>query len=366
MALIQALSAAAKGLGAVSLGVAPAAGAAHAGAFRAWIAEGAQGSMRYLTDTAETRLDPRHHAPWARSAVLCAFPYDPDRGAEGTLLPAIARYARGEDYHRVLPGILRQLAAHLDALAGVPVRTLVFADTSPLMERDLAARAGLGWIGKHAGLLTGDAGSWLLLGGFLTDLDLVPSEPQPDRCGTCTACMTACPTGAIPAPYRVDARRCIAYLTIEHRGWIPRDLRPYLADWLFGCDLCQEACPWNAHAPAGLTALRARPEYAALALADLVALPGPRYTALFRHSALKRATRAGLRRNAMILAGNRRDETCRSALEEALGDPDPVLRGTSAWALGRLGGSIRMIRDALSRETDPESRLEMAEACRIR
>ena len=187
-----------------------------------------------------------------------------------------------------------------------------------------------------------------------------------ERCGNCRACLDACPTGAITAPYTVDARRCIAYLTIEHRGWIPRGMRPWLADWLFGCDLCQEACPWNEKAPQGLQALRARPEYSDLTLSELIALPLARYTALFRGSALKRATRAGLRRNAIILAGNRKDAACREVLLDALSDPDPVLRGTAAWALGRLGGSADAIREALVRESDPEARQEMAESVALR
>ncbi len=357
--LVQGLDAAARGLGAARLGVAPLSVPEHAESFRAWLASGSQGSMGYLT---EERLDPVRRFPWARSAVLCAFPYDPEPGDRRTLLPSIARYARGDDYHAALPPLMAQLAAHLEGLAGRSLRSKTFSDTSALMERDLARRAGLGWIGKHAGLLTEDSGSWLLLAGFLTELELPASSPVEERCGTCTACMDACPTGAIPAPYRVDARRCIAYLSIEHRGWIPREMRPWLADWLFGCDLCQEACPWNQHAPQGLQALKARPEYSNLTLSELIALPVARYTALFRGSALKRATRAGLRRNAIILAGNRKDEACREGLVLALSDPDPVLRGTAAWALGRLGGSASPIQEALGREADPQALREMREA----
>jgi epoxyqueuosine reductase len=329
----------------------------RAGAFRAWLEAGDHGSMGYLARTAEARLDPAGRFPWASRAVVCAFPCQDDAG-EGEILPAVARYARGDDYHAVLKEKLRQLASHLEGLAGRPLHSHVFVDTSPLLERDLAERAGLGWIGKHTGLLTEDAGSWLLLGGFLTDLALPVSAPQPERCGACTACLTACPTGALTGAYRLDARRCIAYLTIEHRGWIPRELRPFLADWLYGCDLCQAACPWNEGRAAGLPELRARPALARLSLSELVALPACRYTVLFRGSAMKRATRAGLRRNAMILAGNRRDRSCRPALESALVDPDPVLRGTAGWALGRLGGAEEPLRRALARERDPEVREE--------
>ena len=325
--------------------------------------------MGYLARTAESRLDPAGRFPWASRAVVCAFSYPAGEGAaagEGEILPAVARYARGDDYHAVLKEKLRQLASHLEGLAGRPLRSHVFVDTSPLLERDLAERAGLGWIGKHTGLLTEDAGSWLLLGGFLTELALPVSGPEPDRCGACTACLTACPTGALTGPYRLDARRCISYLTIEHRGWIPRELRPFLADWLYGCDLCQAACPWNGeHAEgraAGLPELRARPALARLRLGELVALPACRYTVLFRGSAMKRATRAGLRRNAMILAGNRRDASCRPALESALADPDPVLRGTAGWALGRLGGAEGPLRLALSRELDSLAREELRDS----
>ncbi len=363
-AIVQGLQAAAKGLGAVRLGVASMSStpAEHADAFQTWLAKGDHGSMEYLAETAEDRLDPLRRFAWARSAVLCAFPYGPEAGDPATLLPTIARYARGDDYHALLPGLMQQLSSHLEGLTGRPHRNKTFSDTSALMERDLARRAGLGWIGKHSGLLTEESGSWLLLAGFLTELELPGSVPVEERCGTCRACLDACPTGAITEPYQVDARRCIAYLTIEHRGWIPREMRPWLADWLFGCDLCQEACPWNQHAPQGLKALRARPDYSSLTLPELISLPMARYTALFKGSALKRATRAGLRRNAIILAGNRKDASCREALLGALSDGDPVLRGTAAWALGRLGGSRETIREALGRESDPEVRSEMAGA----
>ncbi len=366
-ALFQALRAASKGLGAVKLGVAELSTSGHAGAFRAWLKAGDQGDMDYLARTAENRLDPLRRFPWARRAVVCAFPHADDAG-EGEILPAVARYARGDDYHTALREKLRHLASHLEGLAGRPLQAHVFVDTSPLMERDLAERAGLGWIGKHTGLLTDDAGSWLLLGGFLTDLALPVSGRAPERCGACTACLTACPTGALTAAYRLDARRCIAYLTIEHRGWIPRALRPFLADWLYGCDLCQAACPWNGEGrPApGLPELRARPALARLRLAELVVLPACRYTALFKGSAMKRATRAGLRRNAIILAGNRRDASCRPALESALVDPDPVLRGTAGWALGRLGGAGEPLRLALARERDPLAREELRLAASAR
>lgn len=351
----------------VRLGVAglpsPRAMIVRGGAFRAWLEAGNHGSMDYLARTAEARLDPAGMFPWASRAVVCAFPCQDDAG-EGNVLSAVARYARGDDYHAVLGEKLRQLASRLEGLAGRPLRSHVFVDTSPLLERDLAGRAGLGWIGKHTGLLTEDVGSWLLLGGFLTDLALPVSGPQPERCGACTACLTACPTGALTGTCRLDARRCIAYLTIEHRGWIPREMRPFLADWLYGCDLCQAACPWNGEGrPApGLPELRARPALARLRLGELIAMPACRYTVLFRGSAMKRATRAGLRRNAMILAGNRRDRACRPALESALADPESVLRGTASWALGCLGGSLEPLRRALARERDPEVREELRRA----
>ena len=358
--IVTALGVVGRGLGAVRVGVASLEPSASAGAFRSWLARGEHAGMGWLARGVSARLDPGSSFPWARSAVMAAFPHEASPGEAGSLPASVARYARGEDYHRVLRGKLERMAAHLESLSGRALRSHVFVDTSAVPERELASRAGLGWIGKHTGLLTEDAGSWLLLGGFLTEQALPPSAPVPERCGTCRVCLDACPTGALPAPYRLDARRCISYLTIEHRGWIPRDLRPYLADWLYGCDLCQAACPWNEHAPEGLPELGTRPALAALSLEDVVLLPERRYTEAFRGSAMKRATRAGLRRNAMILAGNRRDPACREALEASLSDPDPVLRGTAGWALGRLGGSREALAGARERETDPEALEELS------
>lgn len=356
-ALASALPALARGLGAVGVGVSSLDDSVRAQDFRAWLESGAQGRMAWLGTTLEDRLSPRRRYPWARSALILAFPHERETG-EGSVLPAIARYARGKDYHGVLAERLTHFGCHLESLAGRSVRRLAFTDTAPLPERELAERAGLGWIGKHTGLISESAGSWLLLGGLLTDLDLPETGAAPARCGTCTTCLTACPTGAL-TPYRLDARLCLSYLTIEHRGWIPRRLRPFLTDWLYGCDFCQAACPWNDRAPEPLPELRQREALKALSLAELIALPACRYTALFKGTSMRRATRNGLRRNAAILAGNRRDPACIPALESGLGDPDPVIRGTAAWALGRMGASGPTRAAAAAREQHPRARREM-------
>jgi epoxyqueuosine reductase len=244
----------------------------------------------------------------------------------------VARYARGRDYHDVMRPRLRSLAEHIDAAAGT--RSLAAVDTSPVLERDLAARAGLGWIGKNTNLLSPDLGSYFFIGVVLTTAGLEADTAQPDRCGTCRACLDACPTGAFVAPRTLDARRCIAYLTIEHRGPVAEELRPGLGDWVFGCDVCQEVCPWNRHAPATREPAFDETDPPGDPAA-LLALDEAAFRARFRRSALWRARWSGMRRNAALVLGNRRDPAAAAALARAAADADPVVREASRWALRR-------------------------------
>jgi len=311
-------------------------------ALRAWLARGDHAGMSWLAREPERRLRPADLLPGAVSVVAVALHYHPaadGRGdPDGDLWPRVARYARGEDYHELMGEGLRRLAAELARLAP-GVRTRPYVDTGPLLEREIAARAGLGAVGKHTLLLHPEHGSWFLLGELLTDLDLVPDEPLADACGSCTRCLAACPTGALAEPYRLDANRCISYWTIEHRGPVPAERRPGLGEWVFGCDLCQEACPWNREpTPAAEPRLGLPPEREELDLAGLLTLDRDEYVRRFRRSPMKRAKLDGLQRNAALAAGNRAAPAYLPALAIALRNPSPVVREAASWALSRIRG----------------------------
>ena len=267
-------------------------------------------------------------------------------GPEGDPLATLGRpdagsisvYARNRDYHDVLKGKLKQLAAFVVAAAR-PERAdaKVFVDTAPLLEKPLAARAGLGWQGKHTNLVSREFGSWLFLGAILTDLDLPPDPPESDHCGQCRACLDACPTGAFPAPYRLDARRCISYLTIEHEGPIPRELRSAIGNRIYGCDDCLAVCPWNKFASVGREAkLAARLDLNAPPLAELARLDDASFRSLFAGGPIKRAGRARFVRNVMIAIGNSKDRAFAAVAAERLDDDNPLVRGAAVWALARL------------------------------
>jgi len=350
------------GLGAV--GIASIAPSEHAAHLDDWLKRGFAGEMRYMARTAGERIDPRTRFPWARSAVVAAVPYLPyrgDRQAQAGLVKHVARYAAGQHYHRVLGERLAALARFIEDEAP-GARALEYADTGAFLERELAARAGLGWFGKSTNLIGPRGDSWLLLGEILTSLDLPPDDPVADRCGSCTACIDACPTGAIPEPYLVDSTRCISYLTIELRDQIPAARRADLGDWVFGCDICQEVCPWNRKTePVKDEAFRPGPHLEGRTLADLVRLDEPAYAAEFRPAALERPRRRGLVRNALIVAANTKDEEALAAAEEKLTDPDPVVRGAAAWAIGRAGSGRgrRALERARAREDDAAVRDEI-------
>ena len=298
--------------------------------------------MAWMAETVERRADPRALMRGARSVVLLGLNYGPDGDPLAVLkrpdTGAISVYARHRDYHDVLKGKLKQLGGFLVASARpAKADVKVFVDTAPLMEKPLAARAGLGWQGKHTNLVSREFGSWLFLGAILTDLDLPPDGPEADHCGQCRACLDVCPTKAFPAPYRLDARRCISYLTIEHKGPIPRALRPAIGNRIYGCDDCLAVCPWNKFASVGREAkLAARADLDAPPLAELARLDEASFRALFAGSPIKRIGRERFLRNVMIAVGNSGDPALAETAAARLDDQAPLVRGAAAWALARL------------------------------
>jgi epoxyqueuosine reductase len=343
------VKAAAHRLGFDLVAIGPADPPEHGGAFEAWLDAGYAGSMAYLARGRDKRLDPRRVLPGARSVIACALNYYQGPEAPG---PAhVARYAWGRDYHAVLEPRLRAILADLEAVAPGTVGR-VYVDTGPVLERDLAARAGLGWIGKNTMLLHPRLGSYFFIGIVLTTAALEPDPRLADRCGTCTRCLEACPTGAFPAPYVLDARRCISYLTIEHRGAIGAEQRASVGTLAFGCDVCQDVCPWNRRAPVTAEAAFAARDLPSLV--ELAALTDESYRARLAGSPLRRARRRGLARNAAVALGNTGDRGAVPALVGALGDPDADVRGHAAWALGRLGGPDARASLQVAREREPE------------
>ena len=333
LTLTATVKARARALGFDRIAIGPAERPPHGAAFDEWLRAGFAGTMSYLARGREDRLDPTRLLPGARSVVAVALGYKP--ASSDPAWRGIAAYARGRDYHDVMREKLDGLAESLRDAGGSDVRTRVAVDTSAVLERDLAARAGLGWIGKNTNLLTPGLGSMFFIGIVLTTAALAFDEAVPDRCGTCRACLDACPTDAFVAPYVLDARRCISYLTIEHRGEIETTLRQGLGEWLFGCDVCQDVCPWNAKAPpSGEPAFE--PMGAAPTPAALLTLDQPSFRQRFRSSAISRARRAGLLRNAALVLGNAGGDSARAALRAATADPEPTVREAAVWGLAQL------------------------------
>jgi len=333
LALTAAVKARALELGFDRVGIGPAR-VTHGAAFEAWLDRGYAGTMHYLARTRAERLDPQRLLPGARSVIAVALLYD--AGAPAGDWAPVARYARGRDYHEVMRPRLQALVDFLGEAAGPWVRSRAAVDTSAVLERDLAAAAGLGWIGKNTNLLAPDLGSYFFIGIVLTTAELVHDPPHPDRCGTCTACLDACPTDAFVAPRVLDARRCLSYLTIEHRGDIDPALQPAVAEWIFGCDICQEVCPWNRKAPRAREPAFA-PTGALGPLEELLTLDEAGFRARFRGSAIRRARRQGFVRDVALALGNRGETGAVPALRRAAADPDPVVARAAAWALERLG-----------------------------
>ncbi len=305
-----------------------------------FLADGAHGDMMWLEANAERRGDPRVLWPDVRSIVMLGMNYGPDSDPLAILKErtrgAISVYARAHnDYHDVIKQRLKALARWLVAQAGGDVK--VFVDTAAVMEKPLAASAGLGWQGKHTNLVSRELGSWLFLGAIFTTLELPPDEAEADHCGTCRACLDICPTAAFPEPYRLDARRCISYLTIEHKGPIPREFRPLMGNRIYGCDDCLAVCPWNKFAQAGHEAkLAARETLRAPALAELAALDDAQFRTRFAKTSIKRTGRDRFVRNVLIAIGNSGDATLAPHAEQLLEDQSAIVRGAAVWALGRL------------------------------
>ncbi|MFL5576327.1 MAG: tRNA epoxyqueuosine(34) reductase QueG [Gemmatimonadaceae bacterium] len=309
-----------------------------AAAFEEWVARGYAGEMHYLPRGAEKRRDTRLPYDGARSAVVVALSY-------GGREPAgpVARYARGDDYHDLMVERLRELHARVDERVGRPVAGKAYVDTGPILERDLARRAGLGWFGKNTNLINPRLGSFFFLGALLLDLELEPDAPfEADRCGSCTRCLDACPTGAFDGPRTLDATRCISYLTIELRGAIPEALRERMGGLVYGCDVCQEVCPWNVRFSEELKepAFAAREAVAGMdarTLArELLAMTPEEFSRAFKGSPMKRAKPRGLKRNAAVVLGNVGTPEDADVLTRALDDPEPLVRESAAWALGRV------------------------------
>ena len=341
------------------MGLASARKADEGRALREWLGHGYQAGMSWM-DNAEVREDPARLLPGARSVVVVGLNcFAGARVPPGPGEGRIARYALLPDYHGLVKKGISRL---LDAIrACTPCRGAAFVDAAPILERAYARRAGIGWIGKNACLIAPRFASWLLLGELILDLELDYDEPLPNRCGTCRRCLDACPTGAIVAPGVVDANRCIAYLTIEHRGAIPRDLRTAVGEWLFGCELCQEACPWIRFARRTRNEASRLPD--AWPAAGLLAMPEGDFRAAFAGTPLFRTGRARMARNAAVVLGNTREASGGAALDMALADSDAIVRGHAAWALGRHGAR-ESLGERLATEDDPvvmeEIRLALA------
>jgi epoxyqueuosine reductase len=304
-----------------------------------FLSENAHGDMDWLASSADRRTSPLAMWPDVRSIIMLGMNYGPDDDPLAALQSrdraTISVYARGDDYHELIKTRLKALARWLIANAGGDVK--IFVDTAAVMEKPLAAGAGLGWQGKHTNLVSRRFGSWLFLGSIFTTLELPADTADSDSCGTCRACLDICPTAAFPAPYRIDARRCISYLTIEHKGPIPRDLRPAIGNRIYGCDDCLAVCPWNKFASEGREAkLAARDSLRAPRLADLSRLDDAQFCALFSKTAIKRTGRDRFVRNVLIAIGNSGEANLAVEAERLLEDASPLVRGAAVWALSQL------------------------------
>lgn len=348
----------ARQIGFSSVGIAPAVAASGTRHLDQWLEAGYAGTMRYLADRRDAYAHPTSVLEGVQSLVMLTVDYRtappaPTAAGQGR----VSRYAWGdEDYHDIIHAWLKQLAGDLRAeVPAARVRGVV--DTAPLLEREFAQLAGLGWIGKHTLLLNRQQGSWFFLAALLTDLPLdFNAQPATDHCGTCTACLDVCPTGAFPQPHVLDASRCISYLTIEHRDAIPHELRAGIGEWVFGCDLCQDVCPWNNKSPhAAEPRFAPRDDLNPLDLVELLAMDDEAFRQRFRRTPLWRPKRRGLLRNAAIALGNRPNPAALPALAAALADAEPLVRGAAAWALGRYGSPGRealLRRQSLEKDTE--------------
>ncbi len=366
MSLTEQIRRKARALGFTAVGFAPAGPLEGAEFYARWVALGYAGQMDYLKRHLDKREDPRRMVPGAQTAICLGMDYyQPTPATSDPLRGRIACYARGDDYHALVKKRLAALWEFVLAEAGEQTKGRYFVDTAPVLERELAQRAGLGWWGKNTCLIDKRRGSYFFLAEIITDLALDYDEPAPDHCGTCTRCLDACPTDAFPEPYVLDARRCISYLNIELKGAIPRDLRQDMGLWIFGCDICQEVCPWNRRAaPAAEPAYQSRAGLGDPTLLDLIQLDREAFNARFRHNPVKRPKRRGFLRNVAVALGNSGMQAAVPALISALDDEEPLVRGHVAWALGQLGGdeAKEALKRRLGIEEDAEVRGELEDA----
>jgi epoxyqueuosine reductase len=336
--------------------------------FRAFVEAGGHGDMDWLAARPERRADPRVLWPEVRSIIMLGVNYGPDENPLAILQQrsrgGISVYAQGDDYHDLIKKRLKALARWLVATSGGDVK--VFVDTAAVMEKPLAQASGLGWQGKHTNLVSREFGSWLFLGAIYTTLDLPHDEADTDHCGSCRACLDICPTNAFPAPYKLDARRCISYLTIESKGPIPREFRKAIGNRIYGCDDCLAACPWNKFAQTGReTKLAARENLRAPTLAELARLDDAAFRALFAKSPVKRTGRDRFIRNVLIAIGNSEDASLADAAKRLLGDESALVRGAAVWALSQLMRRKEfelLAADESLREADDSVRTEWTDA----
>jgi epoxyqueuosine reductase len=325
----------------------------------------------YTLERVQKMNRPQELLDGARSVISLAISYNSASGedvesasndTDAPLIGKFARYARGDDYHKVIKKRLREFVDGLPEILGQPASTRVFVDDGPMNDRAAAERAGIGWFGKNTNILTPSHGSWVFLAQVITNVDLRPDIPLKKTCGSCVRCIDDCPTGAIIAPYVLDNRKCISYLTIELRGTIPRELRALMGDWVFGCDICQDVCPVNIKAaPGSESAFQKRHDFDAPELLPLLEMDDEEFRERFRNSPIKRTKRVGLQRNVCVALGNIGDVRALPALEKSLVCDDPVIRLHAAWGLGRIGGddAKQSLETALAQENDPEVREEI-------
>ena len=327
------------------------------------IKDGLMDGLPWFTEARVNRgANPQELLPGARSIISVGLSYylpldEENNGTKGK----VARYAWGDDYHKVIKKRLREYVEGLSRRLNKDVQARWYVDDGPMLDRAAAHRAGIGWFGKNTNILSPSHGSWIFLGQVVTDLELEPDRPLKKTCGNCVRCIEACPTGAIVAPYVIDNQRCISHLTIENRGSIPRDLRPLMFDWVFGCDICQDVCPVNVKAMYSREQAFKKKRFTSLELVEILEMTEEEFRRRFTNSPIKRAKLAGLKRNACVALGNSGDSSAVPPLVEALRRDGPLVRGHAAWALGRLGGeeAVSALRSALVVEGDSEVRQEI-------
>lgn len=350
------------------VGISPVAPPPHEQCFAQWLRAGLAGKLDYMHRTELFRRDPQQLVPWAISVISVGLNYNTDHPRPEPYAQKtgwISRYAWGDDYHAVMQQRLESLLDRIQTLNGGPVQGKAFVDSGPVLERDFAGIGGLGWIGKNTHLISVKQGSWFFLGELFVDVRLAYDRPVRDRCGRCDLCIRACPTNAFVGPYILDARRCISYLTIELKGWIPRSLRPLIGNHIFGCDICQEICPYNGKAPTtSEPAFAPRAGLYAPQLVPFLALDETEFRQRFSGSPILRAKRRGFLRNVAVALGNLRSAAAVPALIGAVNDGEALVRGHAAWALGEIGCSdaLAHLERALENERDGEARDEIRAA----